>query len=147
MQSGSFPRLRRVVSGFMLLAMGAFVQQGAMIALSQAAAALGFMPHPAVSLHGSVHVHDNLAGHVHAHGGDHAVGHVHGSPDPDDDHPDGIGTPPFWSLGSTTAFMSGLGPWSAPLRAARTVERLPDNLRGGVEPDGLSRPPSIPSIA
>jgi hypothetical protein len=146
MQSGSFPRLRRIVGSLMLLAMAAFVQQGAMIAMSQAAAAFGSMPYPAVSLYGFVHVHDNLAGHVHTHGGDHAIGHVHSGFDPDDDHADDVGNAPFWSLGSTTAFTSGLGLLAAPLSVGLTVDLLPENLRTGIEPPGLSRPPSIPSI-
>jgi hypothetical protein len=147
MQSGLSPRLRRMVSGIMLLAMAAFVQQGTVITMSQAAAALGFMPHPAVLLHGPAHVHDNLAGHVHAHGGDHAVGHVHHGADPDDDHADDIGNAPFWSLGSTTAFIFAPGPWTPPLSVGIEIECLPDNRLDGIEPDGLSRPPSIPSIA
>jgi hypothetical protein len=130
----------------MLLAMAAFVLQATMIALSQAAAALGVMPHPAVSLHGFVHLHDNLAGHVHTHGGDNAVGHVHGSTDPDDDHADDLAKAPFCSLGYTTAFVSDLGSLAVPLILAGLVECLPSNALEGVEPEGLSRPPSIPSI-
>ena len=56
----SYPNLRRVASAIMLAAMAAFVQQGAMIAASQAAAAGGFMPQPATMLSGPVHLHDNL---------------------------------------------------------------------------------------
>jgi hypothetical protein len=131
----------------MLVAMAAFVQQAAMITLSQAAASLGSMPQPAVLLHGPVHLHDNLARHVHAHGGDHAVGHVHGNSDHDDHDSDDIGKMPFLSLGATTAFLQGTGPWPAPLTIASTIEDLPQNLLDGIEPDGLSRPPSIPGIA
>ena len=61
-----------------------------MIVVSQAAAAAGSMPEPAVILGGPVHLHDNLAGHVHAHGGDNAAGHVHGAPDPDHDDADEV---------------------------------------------------------
>jgi len=131
----------------MLLAAAAFVQQGAMIAMSQAAAAAGFMLHPAVILHGALHFHDHLAGHVHAHGGDQAPGHVHGSADPDDDHADGIGKMPLWSLGGITAITAAAELYAGIVPNAGAIEHLPDNLLRGVEPDGLSRPPSIPSIA
>jgi hypothetical protein len=147
MQSGRLQRLRTFASSLMLLAIVAFVQQTTMITLSQVAAALGSMPQPAVSLYGALHLHDNLAGHVHAHGGDHAVGHVHGSSDPDDDHSDELGKAPFWSIGCTTAFISGLGLWTAPLHVAGIVQSMPNNVLDGIEPDGLSRPPSIPGIA
>src|SRR5262249_38801999 len=50
----------------MLVAMGAFVQQGTMIAVSQAMASGGFMPQPATMLSGPVHFHDNLAVNMHA---------------------------------------------------------------------------------
>ncbi len=147
MRSGPMQRLRRFVSSLMLVAMAAFVQQAAMITLSQAAASLGSMPQPAVVLLGLVHLHDNLAANVHAHGSDHAVGHVHSYSDHDDHDSDDIGKTPFLSLGSTTAFLQGAGPWQAPLTIASTIEYLPQNLLDGIEPDGLSRPPSIPSIA
>jgi hypothetical protein len=131
----------------MLLAMAAFVQQATLIGMSQAAAAFGFMPHPAMFLHGLAHVHDSLAGHVHVHDGDNGVGHVHGHADHDDDHGDDLAKAPFWSLGCTTACVSVPGPWAPLLRLAGLVEYFRDNLRAGVEPDGPSRPPSIPGIA
>lgn len=68
MQLWSFPSLRRIVSGLMLVAASAFVLQGAMIVASQAAAVAG-MPEPAITLSGSVHLHNSLAGHVHVHDG------------------------------------------------------------------------------
>jgi hypothetical protein len=145
MSSGSSPGLRKLLSGLMLLAMAAFVQQGTLIAVSHAAAAVGSMPQPALILHGSVHLHDNLAGHMHTHGGDQAAGHVHGNSGPDDDHADDMVKAPFCSIGGATAFVAGNAVWAAPPHVSMTVESA-DNLRGGVEPDRLSRPPSIPSI-
>ena len=58
----------------MLAAVLLFVQQGAMIATSQALASIGVMHGPAVALSGPAHFHDGLAGHIHAHGGKNAVG-------------------------------------------------------------------------
>jgi hypothetical protein len=104
------------------------------------------MPRPAMVLHGAVHLHDNLAGHVHVHSGDNAMGHVHGSTDPDDDHLDDIAKVPFCSLACMAAFIPS-PPWTVPLILASTVEFGPGSVLEGVEPDGLSRPPSIPSIA
>lgn len=51
----------------MFLAILAFVLQSTLISISQAKAALGAMPEPSVTLSGSVHFHDQLAGHVHSH--------------------------------------------------------------------------------
>jgi hypothetical protein len=132
----------------MLLAMVGFVQQAAMIAASQARASAGIMPDPAIALSGPVHVHDRLAGHVHVHGGMNVAGHVHSAADvddDDDDDADGIGHPPVWSLGSTFAVISLMGVSAVSLEAMRVGECRHE--RGeGVEPDGLHRPPSTPSI-
>jgi hypothetical protein len=146
MQSAASTRLRRIANSLMLLAMLAFLQQGTMIALSQAGAALGFMPQPAVTLHGALHLHDNLAGHVHAHGGVYAVGHVHGSADPDNDHADDVAKAPLYSIACTAAVVPVPGACAVAV-ATGAVEWLQRTLLDGVEPDGLSRPPSIPSIA
>jgi hypothetical protein len=130
----------------MLLAMAAFVQQAAMIAASQARASAGIMHDPAIALSGPVHVHDRLAGHVHAHGGTNAAGHVHSAADvDDDDDADGIGHPPVWSLGGTSAVIPLVGVSAVSLEAMRVGECRHE--RGeGVEPDGLHRPPSTPGI-
>ena len=83
----------------MLAAMLLFVQQGAMIALSQALASIGVMHDPAVALSGPAHFHNGLAGHVHAHGGKNAVGHVHDAVDTDDDDDvNGADHAPIWEL-------------------------------------------------
>jgi hypothetical protein len=130
----------------MLAATAAFVQQGAMIAASQAAASGGFMPQPATMLSGSVHCHDNLAGNVHVHGGHNGAGHVHGPADLDHDETDEEGTAPIWSVGHTPAVMPA--PACAALcDRASAAEGLPHGRLDGVEPDGLSRPPSTPGIA
>jgi len=145
MQSGPFPRLRGIASSLMLLAVAAFVLQGAMTSGSQAAGALGFMPHPAVPLSGAVHLHDNLAGHVHVHGGDNLAGHVHGSDDGHHD-PDEASNGPLCSLGCMTAVIPAAAGCVA-LFMVRALEYMPQAGLVGIEPDGLNRPPSTPGIA
>jgi hypothetical protein len=143
----SRPFLRRFASRLMLLAMAAFVQQATVIAASQARASAGIMPDPAIALSGAVHVHDGLAGHVHVHGGTNAAGHVHSGVDPDDDDDaDGAGHPPIWSLGCTSAVIPLMGVSAVALEAVRVGE-CPHERGEGVEPAGLNRPPSTPSIA
>src|SRR5438270_206959 len=82
MRFGLRARLRRTASRLMLLAMVAFVQQGTMIAASQAQASVGSMIDPAVTLRGSVHYHNSLARHVHTHGYG-SFRHVHNTADTD----------------------------------------------------------------
>jgi hypothetical protein len=130
----------------MLAATAAFIQQGAMIAASQAAASGGFMPQPATMLSGSVHFHDDLAGNLHVHGGDNRAGHVHGPADLDHDESDEGGNTSVCSLGHTSAVMPSAG-YAVFCDAVRAAELLPQARLDGVEPDGLSRPPSTPSIA
>src|SRR6266566_605079 len=94
--------LRGLARGLMLMAVAAFLQQSVMVAVSQALAAVGSMPQPAVTLRGAVHLHDQLAGHLHVHGGENGAGHVHGAPDSDHDT-DERGVTPFCSLGCPLA--------------------------------------------
>jgi hypothetical protein len=131
----------------MLLAMAAFVQQAAMIGASQARASAGIMPDPAIALSGPIHVHDGLAGHVHVHGGTNAAGHIHGALDhDDDDDPVGPAHTLIWSLGCTSAVIPIVGVLTVPFEAVHLGQCR--HQRGkGVEPAGLSRPPSTPSIA
>ena len=129
----------------MLLAMVAFVTQGAMIAASQALASAGSMSDPAVTLDGPVHYHNNLAGHVHVHGGQSAAGHVHNIADVnhddiDDDHM------PFWSIGCTSAVLPVMAICTVSFGIVTAGERSRADLKG-VDPDGLNRPPSTPCIA
>src|SRR5262249_14700387 len=102
MQLRLYSRLRRIATSLMVLAVRAFLQQGALIPVWQVVAATGSMPEPAVMLAGPFHLHDNLAGHVHVHGGDNGAGHVHHPADLGQDD-SGAGVGPFWSLGSTFA--------------------------------------------
>jgi hypothetical protein len=130
----------------MLLAALAFVHQGAISVVSQAAAAMGLMPDPAVTLSGPVHYHGNVTRHVHAHHGD-QVGHVHDPFDIDSDDGDKRAASPLCSLGAP----SGVLPVAAlcPLlfeSVVRTALRACDSLTG-TDPDPLNRPPSTPSIA
>jgi hypothetical protein len=137
-------RLRRIASGLMLLAMVAFVQQGAMIVASQALASAGSMIDPAVTLSGSIHYHNNLARHVHVHGSHNSVGHVHNTPDTD--HATDEANTPFWSLSCTSALIPVMGISVASFQVLRADERPCIRLEG-IRPDGLNRPPSTPSIA
>jgi hypothetical protein len=130
----------------MLVAMAAFVQQGAMIAASQAAASGGFMPQPATMLSGPVHFHDNLAVNVHVHDGDKGAGHVHGPADLDHDDLDEAIKAPVCSIGHTCAVMPAIA-YAVVCGVGRAAEYLPEDRLDGVEPDGLSRPPSTPGIA
>jgi phosphoribosyl-AMP cyclohydrolase len=134
-------RLRRIASGLMLLAVMAFVQQGAMIAASQALASVGSMSDPAVTLSGPVHYHDSLARHVHVHGS--TSGHVHKTADIDHDSDEG--SPPFWSLGGVSAVIPALVISAVSFEIVRADERPHVRLEG-IKPDGLNRPPSTPSI-
>jgi hypothetical protein len=137
-------RLRRIASGLMLLAMVAFVQQGAVIAASQALASAGSMIDPAVILSGSVHYHNDLARHVHVHASHNSVGHVHNTADID--HPTDETNTPFWSLGCTSAVIP-VAAISAVSFGIVGADERPHVHLDGIEPDGLNRPPSTPSIA
>jgi hypothetical protein len=141
-----YRKLRRVASILMLVATAAFVQQGAMIAASQAAASGGFMPQPATMLSGSVHFHDSLAVNLHVHDGDKGAGHVHGPADLDHDDSDEAAKPPLCSIGHTCAVLPAVA-HAVLCDIVRADECLPHDRLDGVEPDGLSRPPSTPGIA
>jgi hypothetical protein len=132
--------------GLMLAAAVAFVQQGAMIIVSQAAAFGGSMPEPAVALSGKVHIHDQLACHMHMHRGHNAPGHVHNTADLDDDDAD-AGKTFFWSIGCTSAVLPAMEARSVSFEVVSAIRAHPLDRLDGVEPDGLNRPPSTPSIA
>ena len=142
-QHGLFHRFRQIARTTMFMAISAFVLQGALISVSQAKAALGAMPEPSVTLSGSVHFHDQLAGHVHSHGGDHSEGHVHDGPDHDDD-----GGPNLtWSIFGTSIASPELAVLVNPFDLLGPVEVPAVRAIDGVRPDGLIRPPSTLSIA
>lgn len=128
----------------MLLAAIAFLHQGTLTAASQAAAAAGFMPQPAETVVGSVHVHGKVGGHVHTHGGENATGHTHHHDHDDMDEP---ASTLFWALGSVNAVAPQTLSVAVVLKVVSAKQALPSDRRDGVEPDGLSRPPSTPSIA
>ncbi|MEY9107589.1 hypothetical protein ABH999_003785 [Bradyrhizobium yuanmingense] len=127
----------------MFVAIFAFVLQAALISVSQVKAAVGAMPMPSVTLSGSLHFHDQLAGHVHSHAGDDAEGHVHDGPDHDEDGASGVAWDMFGTsiasaqVGQLLSVFDVLGAMDLPL--ARAIV--------GVRPDGLVRPPSTFSIA
>lgn len=135
-------RLRRLVRTTMFLAISAFVLQGTLISISQAKAAAGALPEPAIALNDSVHFHDRLAGHVHAHGGDSSEGHVHDGPD----HEDG-GPSLCWSIFGASIASSQIIVLAALFNLLGLVELPPSQSIEGVRPDGLIRPPSTLSIA
>jgi hypothetical protein len=126
----------------MLAAAVAFLAQGTLIVISQAAAALGWMPQPAVTVSGPVHYHDALARHLHTHSHD-VPGHVHGPADHDDDS---VAAAPCVSLGAVAAIVPlAAAPWP-PVLPAVSPSPVPQRLEG-VQPDGLNRPPCTPDIA
>ena len=127
----------------MFLAIWAFVLQGTLISISQAKAAAGSMSEPAVTLSGSVHFHDQLAGHVHDHGGDSAEGHIHDGPDHDNDG----GLSQSWSLFGPSIDVPAYIAFSRSFDVLGLVEPLAYQVADGVEPSGLIRPPSTLSIA
>lgn len=144
MQHGFVQRLRQLARTAMFVAVSAFVLQVTLISISQANAAVGTMLAPSVSLSGSLHFHDQLAGHVHSHGGDAAAGHVHDGPDHDDDE----GGPSLaWNMFGTSIaspqFMTLLSPFEVLITVHLPVVRA----IVGVRPDELTRPPSTFSIA
>src|SRR5262245_43405555 len=132
--------VRRIATGLMLLAALAFVQQGALISASLAAAVTGFMPDPAVVLDGAIHFHDNLAQHVHVHAGDNQAGHVHSAADHDHDDADETGATLLWTLGCSSAVMPTLQTCPALLEIVGDLSPAPQTRARGVEPDGLTRP-------
>src|SRR5712691_930765 len=140
-----YPGLRRIAVSLMVLAMAAFVQQGAMITLSRALASAGCIPDPAITLNGPVHFHDHLAGYVHVHGSNNAAGHVHNAADPDDDA-DGTADMSVWGIGCTSAIIPMMEALPASSKVVSAGDCRHERVEG-VEPDGLNRPPSTPSIA
>jgi hypothetical protein len=127
----------------MVVAISAFVLQGTLISISQAKAAAGSIPEPAVTLSGSVHFHDQLAGHVHDHGGGSAEGHIHYGPD----HDNGGGLSQSWSLFGVSIDVPAYVAFGRSFDLLGAVELPACQLADGVEPGGLIRPPSTLSIA
>jgi hypothetical protein len=128
----------------MFLAVGALLLQTMLMSISQASAASGVLPEPAVVLNGSMHYHGHLAGHVHVHHGDIAEGHVHS---PTDHNHDGALPPSFCMLFCVSVTIP-----TAPILADPSgfvgVAQLPPSERAdGIDPGALIRPPSTPSIA
>jgi hypothetical protein len=133
--------LRCVAISAMLMAMAAFVQQSALILVSQGSASIGLMPQPAVVLAGQLHFHDHLAGNIHVHA-DSPAGHVHDGADTDE-----AVHALLCCLACTSVLVPLPGSCPIPVQQTKAVELPPTDRLIGVEPDGLNRPPSTPSIA
>jgi hypothetical protein len=138
--------LRRIVSSVILLAMLAFVHQSAIGVVSQAAAATGLMPDPAVALGGSVHYHGTQVRHVHAHHGD-DTGHVHHPSDVDADDADNQTSPPTCCLCIASAIVPVTAWCPVAFESMGRITLVPDRPLTSTDPDRLSRPPSTPGIA
>lgn len=136
--------VRQTARGLMLLAMAAFLQQASVGTAAQAMAAAGFMPQPAETLSGSVHVHGKVTGHVHTHDGD-IAGHTHHPADHDNE--DQTASLPCWTLGSVSIVVTQCPAVAVSFEFKRMVVAVPSEQRDGTEPDRPSRPPSTPSIA
>jgi hypothetical protein len=145
MRLSLYPNLRRVAGVVMLVAVAAFVQQSSMIIASQVAASRGLMAQPATMLNESLHFHDNLAVNLHVHRSHNVAGHVHGPTDVDDDEADEAYKVLVFSAGHTFAVMP-LASCAVFCDSARAVELMATDRGVGVEPDGLNRPPSTPSM-
>jgi hypothetical protein len=127
----------------MFVAVSAFVLQGTLIAISEANAAVGATLEPAVTLIGSVHLHDQLSGHVHAHDGDNAEGHVHDGADHDSDG----GMNFCWNIFGASITVPAFVALGHPLDLSVLIELPTLKIADGFEPAGLIRPPSTLSIA
>jgi hypothetical protein len=130
----------------MFLAISAFMLQGTLISISQAAAATGTMLAPSITLSGDVHVHDQLAGHVHEHGGYNAKGHVHDPSAPDHDGDVGF-VSSFWTLFGPSIAVPAFVGLVHPCDFVGSIELPPVESADGIDPGALIRSPSTPSIA
>lgn len=126
----------------MFMAISAFVLQGTLISISQAMAATGKVLEPSVTLSGSLHFHDQLAGHAHEHGGDNAEGHIHDGPDDDSGGPSLC-----WSIFGTSIAIPTFIALTRSADLLGLIEMPAFRRIAGVEPGGLIRPPSTLSIA
>jgi len=128
----------------MLLAAFAFLLQGVGTVTAHSAAVVGFMPQPAQVAAGTVHFHGPVAHAAHTHEG-HGAGHVHNRADPRNHDIDG--DDPIWTLSCVCADVPQPAIWAIAFVVAGKFERLPQLHLAGIEPEGLSRPPSTPDIA
>lgn len=126
----------------MVVAMSAFVLQGALISISEARVAVGIMSQPSVTFNGSAHLHDQLTGQVHEHGAN-SEGHVH-----DGSNADQNGCLKLcWSIFGASVVIPAPVALSRSFGLLGRVELPPAEVADGVEPGGLIRPPSTLSIA
>ncbi|OJW61596.1 MAG: hypothetical protein BGO65_09370 [Afipia sp. 64-13] len=144
MQRWPTPRLQTIARTIMFMAISALLLQNVMITVSQAAALSGVMPEPAVALNGSMHYHGNLAGHVHEHDGD-IAGHVHVPSAPD--HDDDSGLASSYMLFGLSVAIPDFIVLTSPTGIIGSVQLPRSECVDGIDPGGLIRPPSTPSIA
>ena len=137
-------RLFRLARTIMFLAVGALLLQTVMLSISQASAASGVLPEPAVVLNGSMHYHGHLSGHVHDHDGDSAEGHVHSPSAPDHDD-DGGFAPSFSALFGVFVAIPGFTALARPSDFIGLVQLSQSEKADGIDPGALIRPPSTPS--
>ena len=130
----------------MLLAAMAFVHQTGLSIVSQAAAAVGLMPEPAVAISEAAHYHGNLARHVHTHHGD-QLGHVHGPSVPDPDDTDLQASALLCIAGVSPALAASDAPAMTAPKSIGRVSLPAHRILSGIDPSRLNRPPSTPSIA
>src|SRR5829696_9051839 len=126
----------------MFMAISAFVLQAMLVVTSQAMAAAGKMLEPSVTLSGSLHFHDQLAGHAHEHGGESAEGQIHDGPGDDSDGPSLC-----WSIFGTSIAIPAFIALTRSADLLGLIELPAVRRTDGVEPGALIRPPSILSIA
>jgi len=137
--------MRRLAGSVMLLAALAFLQQGVVVTVAHAAAAVGIMPEPAVTLKGDVHFHGDPSRHVHVHSSHDARGHVHHQAS-DDESTDG-GLKLSFNCATAVAVLPVVAPDVAAEPPKPAVVAAVVRALVGFEPSGLIHPPSTPGIA
>ena len=105
-------------------------------------AATGKMLEPSVTLSGSLHFHDQLAGHAHDHDSDSAEGHIHDGPDDDSGDPSLC-----WSMFGTSIAIPAFIALTRSADLLGLIEMPAVRITDGGEPGALIRPPSTLSIA
>src|SRR4029453_3506784 len=134
---------QHLISRFlMLLAVAAFLLQGTRALVAQAAASVGLRPEAGETTSGPIHFHGSI-GHVLSVGDRNVAGHVHLPSDQRDhdlDHEIQI-----WNVSCTSAMTPAAPECVVSLEFVGPVERPPNRLFLGVDPDTLHLPPLPPA--